>query len=270
VLWSISKTSRSFDAFRDCDSFAVNVLGTAQIPISQRFSSSATDKFDGIAWFPGMTGSPIIGQAICSFDCRKEAVYEGGDHVILVGRVGHLYRNDGEPLIFAKGRYATALEQLPLDLGDAPEGGRDKTAIPADLSNETLLVLIFHAFNLMSRRFEAHRHAIGLSTAQSRIITALSAAPGSNAAEIGISRELPPQVVSDTLAELLEKRHIVRVEKEGYELSPTGMAMRELIARRDHMFDDEQVAGIAADELAVGRRLLMDVIERNRPAPPQG
>ena len=45
---------------------------------------------------------------LAMFDCEIEAVHEGGDHVILVGRVNELRHDpEGDPLLYYRGRYST-------------------------------------------------------------------------------------------------------------------------------------------------------------------
>ena len=41
------------------------------------------------------------------FDCETEAVHDGGDHVILIGRVNELRHDpEGDPLLYYRGRYS--------------------------------------------------------------------------------------------------------------------------------------------------------------------
>ena len=54
----------------------------------------------------GRFGAPIISEALASFECQLEATHEGGDHLIIVGRVLDMRRRDGgEPLLFYSGAY---------------------------------------------------------------------------------------------------------------------------------------------------------------------
>lgn len=108
VLWSIRRESQSYEAFRNCSHFTVNVLADDQIPLSQCFARSGPDKFNGIDWTSGMAGTPVIGDVAASFECRRTEVFEGGDHLIIMGEVECFSRNDRQPLIFTKGRYAIA------------------------------------------------------------------------------------------------------------------------------------------------------------------
>jgi flavin reductase (DIM6/NTAB) family NADH-FMN oxidoreductase RutF len=56
------------------------------------------------------------GEALAAFECEAHARYDGGDHVILVGRVKrftHLpdpERNGPKPLVYYRGRYGTVVD----------------------------------------------------------------------------------------------------------------------------------------------------------------
>ncbi len=48
ILWSLAKTSTSFDAFMVAEHFAVHVLAMDQEGLSGRFAKTNTDKFSGL------------------------------------------------------------------------------------------------------------------------------------------------------------------------------------------------------------------------------
>ena len=55
----------------------------------------------------GVSGAPVLEEAIAYLDCRFEAEYPGGDHKIIVGRVLDLDMREGSrPLLFYKGGYS--------------------------------------------------------------------------------------------------------------------------------------------------------------------
>ena len=57
-------------------------------------------------WRIGVSGAPVLEEAIAYLDCRFEAEYPGGDHKIIVGRVLDLDMREGaRPLLFYKGGY---------------------------------------------------------------------------------------------------------------------------------------------------------------------
>ena len=106
VLWSIGLGSPSFTIFRDCSHYAINVLAADQEEISNRFSNPSPDKFAGLEYTLGLGNAPLLGGCIASFECRNEKQHEGGDHLILVGRVENYIVDMGAPLLFFGSRYA--------------------------------------------------------------------------------------------------------------------------------------------------------------------
>lgn len=108
VLWSIGKSAYSYPAFSRAEHFAVHVLGAGQRPLSDRFAQAATDKFAGLEVGNGLGNVPLLPGCLASFECGTEHRYEGGDHLILVGRVlrMELAQSAAQPLLFHRGRYA--------------------------------------------------------------------------------------------------------------------------------------------------------------------
>ena len=106
VLWSIDKAANCFDVFQQADHFAIHVLKADQQPLSDLFGRPGPgDKFQGLKTEMGAFGSPLLPDFNCLFECTLEHRYEGGDHIILVGRVQHFEQRAGEPLLFHGGRY---------------------------------------------------------------------------------------------------------------------------------------------------------------------
>ena len=63
------------------------MLQTGQQPASIRFSTRDEDRFGADAWSRGEAGAPILKDSLGVFECERYAVYDGGDHHILVGQV---------------------------------------------------------------------------------------------------------------------------------------------------------------------------------------
>lgn len=110
ILWSQALTSSSYEAFRDCERFVVNILGDHQIHVSNQFAKSGADKFHGIVVRTGLGGVPIIDNSAAHLECVKVAMHPAGDHVIYIGQVESIFRGDSRPLGFSEGRYTVAIE----------------------------------------------------------------------------------------------------------------------------------------------------------------
>lgn len=104
VLWSLARSARSMAAFEQSGQFAVHILASDQDALSNRFASRVEDKFAGLDI--GEDGPPRIEGCSARLVCTTRHLYEGGDHVIMVGEVVD-YESDGKPpLLFHGGTYA--------------------------------------------------------------------------------------------------------------------------------------------------------------------
>lgn len=104
VLWSLARTARSMAAFEQSGQFAVHILASDQDVLSNRFASRTEDKFTGLD--VGEDGPPRISGCSARLVCNTRHMYEGGDHVIMVGEVVD-YESEGKPpLLFHSGTYA--------------------------------------------------------------------------------------------------------------------------------------------------------------------
>jgi 4-hydroxyphenylacetate 3-hydroxylase, reductase component len=111
VLWCLDKRSQLYEVFTTTRSFTVSVLGTAHEDVSARLAKQGSHSLADIALIETEQGPPALADALAFFECAIEAVYEGGDHAILLGRVLRFARRDaGAPLVYFKGRYG-ALEK---------------------------------------------------------------------------------------------------------------------------------------------------------------
>lgn len=106
VLWSIAKTCKVFAEFNECKHFAIHVLNAEQQAISNQFASNCEDRFADIATHEGLGGTPILDNYAALFECELDNQYEGGDHIILIGKVINFDNRGGKPLLFHAGGYA--------------------------------------------------------------------------------------------------------------------------------------------------------------------
>lgn len=106
VLVCLDGSSVTRDCILHTGSFSVCVLPAGAEPLAERFASGDREtRFDDLSVFAGVTGSPVLEDALAWVDCVVEAVHEGGDHSIVVGRVMACDAREGSPLVFFRGRY---------------------------------------------------------------------------------------------------------------------------------------------------------------------
>jgi flavin reductase (DIM6/NTAB) family NADH-FMN oxidoreductase RutF len=106
VLWSLQNNSEVYDAFSRPRYFAINVLTAGQLEHSNRYAKKGDHQLAAEHYSAGRFGAPIIENALASFECELEVTHEGGDHLIIVGRVLDMQQSDdGDPLLFYCGSY---------------------------------------------------------------------------------------------------------------------------------------------------------------------
>ncbi|MGE3067285.1 MAG: flavin reductase family protein [Hyphomicrobiaceae bacterium] len=105
LLWSIAKAARSRGVFEMADHFAVHVLGQHQQPLAQRFAVAGADKFEGVPLKLGVMDLPLLAEATATFQCRRWAAHDAGDHVILLGEILSFHHTSEAPLVFHAGAY---------------------------------------------------------------------------------------------------------------------------------------------------------------------
>ncbi len=100
--------STSWPRIQPSGVFCVNVLAAGEGALARRFAARGGRKFDGVLWQPSMSGCPVLSGALAYVDCRLDAVYPGGDHVLAVGTVLDLAVGEGAergPLLFYRGGF---------------------------------------------------------------------------------------------------------------------------------------------------------------------
>jgi flavin reductase (DIM6/NTAB) family NADH-FMN oxidoreductase RutF len=87
--------------------FAVNILETKQEEIARRFAEEHPDRFEGVGFTRGTTGAPIIDDCLAVIECEVQSRHPHGDHTIVIGTVIASATNEGKPLLYYRGGYAT-------------------------------------------------------------------------------------------------------------------------------------------------------------------
>ncbi|MFH8506326.1 flavin reductase family protein [Streptomyces flaveolus] len=112
VLVSLREGSRMDDLLDEQPVWAVSVLSESQRHIAGRFAMKGrvSDRllFEDIPYVRGeVSGSPLVGGALATLECRTEQRIPAGDHTLVIGRVltAALPSADGGPLTYFRGRY---------------------------------------------------------------------------------------------------------------------------------------------------------------------
>ncbi len=107
VAFSVAKTSTTFPLIRAAANCCVNVLSKGQTDTSRSFGRSGVDKWKGVDWQPSSElGNPVLDGVLSWLDCRIEAEYDAGDHILVVARILDMAaERDDHPLLFFRGGY---------------------------------------------------------------------------------------------------------------------------------------------------------------------
>lgn len=251
VLWSIRRASGSLPTFVEAEHFAVNVLAGDQVEVANLFASPASDKFGTVAWSEGRTGSPLLTGAIATLECALAQLIDGGDHIIMVGKVLHFARHAGEPLLFAQGRYALSQEHPAAVRANAsaqpqsPDAGDDCS----------LLRLLHFTSHEMSEHFAEQRREAGLTVGVFRIYSWLRSQPRT-LEHLQRLAYLGDRDTQDSMVELVECGHVVREENGTYALTPRGLEAAAASRRRVQLFEEKMLLGLPASDIEATRRVL--------------
>lgn len=107
VLFCAGRQSGTWKSIQASGQFCANILDITQQDLAGRFASRTADRFAGVEYKQGVTGSPVLAGASAFVDCRIVSELDGGDHVIVVGEVlDHGMSHDPTPLVFYRSRYS--------------------------------------------------------------------------------------------------------------------------------------------------------------------
>jgi len=103
VLWSIEKRAQSFAAFTSAERYIIHVLSEEQAELCWAFAKPGSEKFEQNALSLSKHSIPTLDNCVAKFECIAEHHYEGGDHIIMVGKVEDFECNPGKPLLYHQG-----------------------------------------------------------------------------------------------------------------------------------------------------------------------
>jgi 3-hydroxy-9,10-secoandrosta-1,3,5(10)-triene-9,17-dione monooxygenase reductase component len=120
VLFCLSKHSKTMAAFKTLQYFAVNILNVNQSHLSDGFAKHVPPEWETVKTHRHpQTGCLLISDALGYVICEKGAMYDGGDHFIILGRVIDLVASPSDlPLVRQRGQYLTT-QPIFMDLEEA-------------------------------------------------------------------------------------------------------------------------------------------------------
>jgi flavin reductase (DIM6/NTAB) family NADH-FMN oxidoreductase RutF len=107
VLVCVDHAARLHRLITSADAFVVNVLTWNQAELSRRFADPHDDRFEGVSYHISSTGFVRLDGVLAHIECSRQALYEAGDHTIVLGRVVGGDARDDRPLIYFRSSYGT-------------------------------------------------------------------------------------------------------------------------------------------------------------------
>lgn len=103
LLVSIDKKTKAFDDLKNRP-FVINVLSADQSAHAMQFAGRPQEGLT-VEWEEQEEKGPRLKGATAHFQCDPWADYEGGDHLLFLGKVRDFSYNDNESLMFYRGKF---------------------------------------------------------------------------------------------------------------------------------------------------------------------
>ncbi|WP_445397724.1 flavin reductase family protein [Streptomyces sp. LE64] len=101
VAVSVARTSATWPRLAEASVLGLSVLSHGQGTLCRRLASRDGDRFEGVAWRATPEGAVLIEDAALWLTARVSAVYDGGDHeIVLLELLTAELFSGVEPLVF--------------------------------------------------------------------------------------------------------------------------------------------------------------------------
>lgn len=105
IAVGINKNNLTHEYIQDSQVFSVSILDTKGLALVKHFgyrSGRTADKFTGVAFAKGHTGTPLIKDCLAALECKVVGKLDLGTHTLFVGEVTCARVNGiGEPMTYA-------------------------------------------------------------------------------------------------------------------------------------------------------------------------
>ncbi len=104
ISFNLSRDAQSYDALVEAERFAVHILTDEQAFLADHFATpdlTSEAQFEAVPFRVDALGTPILLDTLAVLHCERYAVYEAGDHSIVMGRVTTIDDGgDGSPMLY--------------------------------------------------------------------------------------------------------------------------------------------------------------------------
>lgn len=223
ILWSSMKGAKSCEIFEAASHFAVNILASDQMEMSNHFARQQKDKFAGIEWEEGLGGAPIFPNCAGRFQCEAYDKLDGGDHWIFVGRVIAFDDFGRPPLCFHQGSYAMVFNHPET----FPKSAESTALTPGDgrMGNHTFFLML-QAVRAYQARYQPKLETLDLSVIEARVLLVLNDLSTLDLQAL-VAHLHTPQTEAIAALLNLSDRGLVQESEDGYSLTQAGQGKAE-------------------------------------------
>jgi flavin reductase (DIM6/NTAB) family NADH-FMN oxidoreductase RutF len=102
---SVGRDLALHEVLRSAGAFGVSILRGDQANVAEHFARGAPPivLWHGVAARDGVTGAPLLDDALAWIECRVWAEYDAGDHTFFVGKVVALEEGETGPALVYRG-----------------------------------------------------------------------------------------------------------------------------------------------------------------------
>ncbi|WP_461610834.1 flavin reductase family protein [Cytobacillus kochii] len=109
VVISIKENAKILSKIQESKTFAVNILTEEQQEVSMIFAGQIKEQRE--VTFDRLAGQPVVPGAMAQVTCEVSAEHMEGDHTLFIGKVTEIHLQDGNPLLFYKGRFRSLAKE---------------------------------------------------------------------------------------------------------------------------------------------------------------
>jgi flavin reductase ActVB len=129
VLTCLANTAQCFPAFAEAARWNIHVLQHRHADLAMRFATRGAAKFNGAGFQPDADGLPFLKDVSISLRCATYSKVDGGDHLVLIGRVEEVGMGEEMPFVYFRRRFHS------LPAGDDKAAGKsgpapDRASLP--------------------------------------------------------------------------------------------------------------------------------------------
>lgn len=256
ILWSSIKEARSCAIFESASHFAVNILASDQMDMSNHFARQQEDKFAGIDWEEGVGGAPIFPNCAGRFQCEAYDKLDGGDHWIFVGKVVAFDDYGRPPLCFHQGSYSMVFGHP----GGTAKSDNEAAKITSDgRMDDHIFFKMLQAVRAYQASYSPRLKILGLTLIESRTLLVLNDMPRTAAEEFAAHINGPLPEVREALLNLTE-RGMIAEDKGVFELTKSGLAGASDVWDLAESYESEAFEGISSRQMSTFLDVLHKII----------